>query len=242
MDYFYVEAIKFCNNVNGISHFLVESIKFCNSLKKKIDHHGLSAGKIKRRMVGIPVYKVSNYEERDALLVTDEVTKAVSFYFISKPDALDFFDKIKLLENFIIDWRVFDTPLSNIIDEGGDEGVAVRLVPESSQIKNAIEEKGRETGTPDNIFAGVPVFMSSNLTLHLIETGERFRPAYLRKEDLQERLTAMGVSSSTIKVSSLEETIHEMKDSSTSKSNDILFIGHGGTSYIMGTIYWLHET
>ncbi|KAL3628352.1 hypothetical protein CASFOL_027398 [Castilleja foliolosa] len=50
-------------------------------------------------------------------------------------------------------------------------------------------------------------------------------------EDFQERLIAMSMSPDTIEVASLEETIQEMMDSSTSKSNDILFVGYWDTRY-----------
>ncbi|KAL3628407.1 hypothetical protein CASFOL_027453 [Castilleja foliolosa] len=246
------EAIKVWNIVLPIGNFL----KMIHNIIIKETDHSLSADEIKRRMAGIYVYKLSNYKEgeererdarkeryeHDIFIVSKDDSKAVSFYFISKPDALDFFDKIKLSENYVNGWRIIDTPLSNIMDEEGDEGVAVRLVPELSQIKNAIEEKWKETGTRDNYFTGVPVFMSSNLRPHLTRTGERLRLAFLRKlkEDLQERLTALGVSPGTIKVVSLEETIQEMKDSSTSKSNDILFVGHGDTRRYTIRRLWGH--
>ncbi|KAL3628361.1 hypothetical protein CASFOL_027407 [Castilleja foliolosa] len=240
MDYL-IKAIVFGN----IVHQIGDSLKKKINSKKKIDH-GLSAGEIKRRMVGIPVYKLSTYSEDDICVISDDDDrKTVSFYFINKPDALDYFDMAKLYHNFGNDWRIFDTPLSDFIDQEGQRDLSIRLVPESSQIKNAIKEKEKEkdmpTSTPDdniNIFTGVPVFKPSELRLHLSKTGEHLRPAFLRKEDLQERLTAWDMSTDTIEVSSLEETIQEMKDSSTNKSNDILFIGgHGDTSWT-----WINET
>ncbi|KAL3628346.1 hypothetical protein CASFOL_027392 [Castilleja foliolosa] len=225
MDFLVDEAIKVCKIYLRISDFL----KTIQNIKIKTDH-ALSAREIKRRMAGISVYKLSNYEDHNIFLKhQDDSSKDVSFYFISKPDALDFFDMAKLYHNFENDWRIFDTPLSKIIDKEGYE--IRRLVPELSQIKNAIEEKWKETGTRDNFFTGVPVFMSNNLRPHRTRRGERLRLAFLRKEDLQERLNAMSISPGTIKVASLEETIQEMKDSSTSKSNDILFVGYGDTSW-----------
>ncbi|KAL3625155.1 hypothetical protein CASFOL_030609 [Castilleja foliolosa] len=58
-------------------------------------------------------------------------------------------------------------------------------------------------------------------------TEELLCPAYLRMEDLLEGLNELQCSHATIEVTSLEETIKEMKNSSTNKSNDILFRGLG---------------
>ncbi|KAL3628354.1 hypothetical protein CASFOL_027400 [Castilleja foliolosa] len=175
------KANKFCN----IFHRIGNLLKKKRNSEKKIDH-GLSAGEIKRRMVGIPVYKLSTYSEDDAFVISDhDDRKTVSFYFISKPDALDFFDTTKLHYDLGKDWRIFDTPLSDVyillIRKGKGFRVLARLVPESSQIKNAIEEKKDMSASDDNIFTGVPVFKPSKLRLHATKTGEKFCPAYLRK-------------------------------------------------------------
>ncbi|KAL3628347.1 hypothetical protein CASFOL_027393 [Castilleja foliolosa] len=208
--------------------------RMANNMKKMLHGHGLSAAEIRKRMAGIPAYKLSNYTDNKVFINSDhDENKRFPLHFITKPDALDFLETAKLHYDLERDWRIVDTPLSDVID---DE--TIRFVPDLLQIKNAIKEKGKEKDMPasdDKIFIGVPIFKTSEFTLEV--TGEIFRPAFLRKEDLQERLAAMNISpEDSIEVGSLEETIQEMKDRSTSKSNDILFIGLGDTSWT-----WLHE-
>ncbi|KAL0451969.1 UNVERIFIED_CONTAM: protein -like, chloroplastic [Sesamum latifolium] len=59
------------------------------------------------------------------------------------------------------------------------DGVALRLMPEASQIRNALTER-KKTGIPDESFAGVPVFQLFNVILvEITETSRRGQMAVL---------------------------------------------------------------
>ncbi|KAM3249797.1 hypothetical protein P3L10_011567 [Capsicum annuum] len=65
------------------------------------------------------------------------------------------------------------------------DGVAFRLIPEASQVKNAMKEIER-AGTSDDSFYGVPVFQVEELSSK--KPKKRYRPVFFRKEDLENSL------------------------------------------------------
>ncbi|KAJ0463649.1 hypothetical protein HanHA300_Chr14g0518061 [Helianthus annuus] len=112
-------------------------------------------------------------------------------------------------------------------------GVSFRFIPESSQIKNAIEER-RKAGISDDSFSGVPVFQSRSLVLR--SQNRRYRPAFFRKEDLEKSLAKASVQQrqlnpalrvDDLEVAVLEDIIQGMKDSSTTDWDDVVFIPPG---------------
>ncbi|KAL3625154.1 hypothetical protein CASFOL_030608 [Castilleja foliolosa] len=127
---------------------------------KRIQHrytnHGMSTGEIKRRMGGVPIFRVSNYAEDVPVHVSGEF----NLCFISKKDAKTFLDKLKTENNLPSDFRVIYNPLGDLL-LNEENVIPIRLVPESSQIKNALQVKEKDNKhTPDknSSFTGVPVF------------------------------------------------------------------------------------
>ncbi|XWS35207.1 hypothetical protein CRYUN_Cryun21dG0106400 [Craigia yunnanensis] len=113
------------------------------------------------------------------------------------------------------------------------DGVALRLIPESSQIKNALRERER-AGFSDDGFPGVPVFQSRSLVLR--SQNKSYRPVFFRKEDLEQSLLRASHQQNQlnpafrpgdIQVGVFEEIIKGMKDSSTSTWDDVVFIPPG---------------
>ncbi|GFP95117.1 protein tic 22-like chloroplastic [Phtheirospermum japonicum] len=171
----------------------------------------LSSAEIKKRLAGISVYKVSNTSESICLLHND-VNRAIQLFFISGHDACDFLDdQVGVVDDLTKDpWKILDTPLCELADEFEAGEPPIRLVPVMSQVKSAIK--------------------SNYLKLYIGE-GKKYSPAFLRKEDLDSARYALlapnHINKDVIQVSTLEDIIKEMKDSSISKSNDVIFVGPG---------------
>ncbi|KAL3003384.1 hypothetical protein AAZX31_08G104400 [Glycine max] len=111
--------------------------------------------------------------------------------------------------------------------------VAFRLIPEFSQVKNALKER-EKSGFASSGFSGVPVFQSRNLILK--SQSKRFRPLFSRKEDLENTLKSAAreqnklnstMRKGDIQVATLEDVIKEMKENSTSNWDDVIFIPPG---------------
>ncbi|KAH7521547.1 hypothetical protein FEM48_Zijuj07G0045100 [Ziziphus jujuba var. spinosa] len=92
----------------------------------------------------------------------------------------------------------------------------------------------QKAGFPDDGFFGVPVFQSKSLILR--SQKKNYRPAFFRKEDLEKSLErASGQQNQLnpafrlgdIEVAVLEDVIKGMKESSTSKWSDVVFIPPG---------------
>ncbi|EAZ39451.1 hypothetical protein OsJ_23882 [Oryza sativa Japonica Group] len=114
------------------------------------------------------------------------------------------------------------------------DGVAFRFVPDSSQVANAMKLMENEGQYVNDGFPGVPVFQSRSLVL--MSDNKRYRPVFFRKEDLDNSLHRASrdqqkpnpaVKMGDIQVSSLENIIKSMKDSSSSKWDDAVFIPPG---------------
>lgn len=128
---------------------------------------------------------------------------------------------------------VVPVALNKVIQLKSD-GVAFRFVPDSSQVANAMKLMENEGQYVNDGFPGVPVFQSRSLVL--MSDNKRYRPIFFRKEDLDNSLHRASrdqqkpnpaVKMGDIQVSSLENIIKSMKDSSSSKWDDAVFIPPG---------------
>ncbi|KAH1236721.1 Protein TIC 22-like, chloroplastic [Glycine max] len=121
--------------------------------------------------------------------------------------------------------------------------VAFRLIPEFSQVKNALKER-EKSGFASSGFSGVPVFQEpkpqapplQSRNLILKSQSKRFRPLFSRKEDLENTLKSAAreqnklnstMRKGDIQVATLEDVIKEMKENSTSNWDDVIFIPPG---------------
>ncbi|KAL8030657.1 hypothetical protein ABFX02_14G299400 [Erythranthe guttata] len=183
---------------------------------------------IKKRMPAVPVYKVSNYTQGDVSTVSTFSDTQAKFYFITRPDARDY---LRLTGHDPTVFKVIDTPLSDVVDFEG-YGVPIRLVPDLSQVKNAIQvrknRQNKHIASPDDdTFSGVPIFWCDTLTINSGKEPYLYHPAFLRKEDLDKALDKIQGPRGVVKVDSLEHMINEMKDSLTSKWNDKVIVAPG---------------
>ncbi|XP_012838280.1 PREDICTED: protein TIC 22-like, chloroplastic [Erythranthe guttata] len=186
----------------------------------------LTADEIKKRVAGVSVYKLSNDSQDKLCGVSEYGDRAIQFYFLNKPDALDFMDRVQCSSNT----RIFDAPLTEVVDFDGENYRPIRLIPELSEVKNAIQEKKKHiAGFPNGTFAGVPVFQSDRLTVKGKGDTRKYHPAFLRKTDLEKALANAKApkQKGIIQVAALEDIIQEMKDCSTSKSKDVVFVAPG---------------
>lgn len=137
--------------------------------------------------------------------------------------------------------KVVPVPLKQVFQLKVD-GVAFRLVPETSQVVHALKEKLKEkekekemgkASSFDKTFSGVPIFESPNLTL--LTEDKRYLPLFFRKEDLEKSLQrarqhmtfSFPAKEGDIQVAALEEIIEGMKDASCSKWDDVVFVPPG---------------
>ncbi|XP_044977056.1 protein TIC 22-like, chloroplastic isoform X1 [Hordeum vulgare subsp. vulgare] len=114
------------------------------------------------------------------------------------------------------------------------DGVAFRFLPDPSQVANAIKLMQDGGEFVNEGFPGVPVFQSRSLVLR--NDNKRYRPVFFRKEDLDKSLHRASsdqqkpipaVRIGDTQVSSLEDIITSMKDSSSSKWDDAVFVPPG---------------
>lgn len=128
---------------------------------------------------------------------------------------------------------VVPVALNKVIQLKSD-GVAFRFLPDPSQVANAIKliQDGGEFVNEG--FPGVPVFQSRSLVLR--NDNKRYRPVFFRKEDLDKSLHRAShdqqkpipaVRIGDTQVSSLEDIITSMKDNSSSRWDDAVFIPPG---------------
>ncbi|XP_015644930.1 protein TIC 22-like, chloroplastic isoform X1 [Oryza sativa Japonica Group] len=210
----------------------------------------LPVAEIEERLAGVPVYALANSSQEFVLVSSARggggggggARAAVP------PPALGLLcfrreDADALLAQMDGDMAAGSTvvpvALNKVIQLKSD-GVAFRFVPDSSQVANAMklyvslqlmENEGQYV---NDGFPGVPVFQSRSLVL--MSDNKRYRPVFFRKEDLDNSLHRASrdqqkpnpaVKMGDIQVSSLENIIKSMKDSSSSKWDDAVFIPPG---------------
>ncbi|NP_001136600.1 uncharacterized protein LOC100216723 [Zea mays] len=201
----------------------------------------LPTSEIEERLAGVPVYALANAAQEFVLVSSTRVggqggesvspTQALGLLCFRKEDA------DALLEQMDGDMRagsgVVPVALNKVIQMKSD-GVAFRFLPDSSQVANAIKLMQDEGLYAGEGFPGVPVFQSRSLVL--MSDNKRYRPVFFRKEDLDNSLHRTSrdqqkpnpaVRFGDTQVSSLEDIIKSMKDSSSSKWDDVVFIPPG---------------
>ncbi|CAD6226020.1 unnamed protein product [Miscanthus lutarioriparius] len=201
----------------------------------------LPTSEIEERLAGVPVYALANAAQ-EFVLVSSTRVGGQGGEGVKPPLALGLLcfrkeDADALLEQMEGDMRagssVVPVALNKVIQLKSD-GVAFRFLPDSSQVANAIKLMQDEGLYAREGFPGVPVFQSRSLVL--MSDNKRYRPVFFRKEDLDNSLHRTSrdqqkpnpaVRFGDTQVSSLEDIIKSMKDSSSSKWDDVVFIPPG---------------
>ncbi|EYU38968.1 hypothetical protein ABFS82_07G074600 [Erythranthe guttata] len=196
-------------------------------------NHAISPEAIDERLAGVPVYALSNGSQEFVLLSGTNTGKNLGLFCFSEADAETLLEQMKSVDPTMSSGsKVVPVALSKIFQLKVD-GVALRLMPEASQIQNALKERER-AGIREESFPGVPVFQSKSLILR--SQTKQYRPVFFRKEDLEKSLSRASrdqkqlnpsLRKGDVQVAVLEEIIQGMKDSSASSWDDVVFIPPG---------------
>ncbi|GAY53569.1 hypothetical protein CUMW_150070 [Citrus unshiu] len=148
--------------------------------------NAMSAEAIEERLAGVPVYALSNCNEEFVLVSGAKTGKSLGLMCFKKEDAEALLHQMKSMDPAMRKEgsRVVPVPLNKVFQLKVN-GVAFRLIPESTQVKNALREM-EKAGFSDDAFAGVPVFQSRSLVLR--SQNKSYRPVFFRKEDLEKSL------------------------------------------------------
>ncbi|KAL0403681.1 UNVERIFIED_CONTAM: protein -like, chloroplastic [Sesamum radiatum] len=135
------------------------------------NNYAMSAEAIEERLAGVPVYALSN-GEKFVLVSGTNTGKNLGLFCFSEADAGTLLKHMKSVDPSMSSGsQVVAVALSKIFQLDVD-GVALRLMPEASQIRNALTER-KKAGIPDESFAGVPVFqgqMAVLVRIHVLES------------------------------------------------------------------------
>ncbi|KAF4354201.1 protein TIC 22-like, chloroplastic [Cannabis sativa] len=194
---------------------------------------GMSIEAIEERLAGIPVYALSNSADEFVLVSGTSSGKSLGLFCFKKEDAEALLGQIESLDPGMRNGsKVVPVALNKVFQLKVD-GVSFRLIPETSQVKNALMER-EKAGISDDGFPGVPVFQSRSLILR--SQNKSYHPAFFRKEDLEKSMIRAsreqgklnpGFKPGAVEVAVLEDVIKGMKESSTSQWDDIVFIPPG---------------
>ncbi|KAF7837057.1 protein TIC 22-like, chloroplastic [Senna tora] len=215
----------------------------------------MSTEAIEERLAGVPVYALSNAAEEFVLVAGTSTGKNLGLFCFRKEDAEALLEQVKSIDPEMRSGsKVVPVALNKVFQLKVD-GVAFRLIPESSQVKNALRGlpsilenlttryylycggfqkyyEREKSGYSSNSFSGVPVFQSRSLVLK--SDKKRYRPFFFRKEDLENSLQRASSQQNQlnpilrpgeIQVAVLEDVIKGMKESSTWE--DVVFIPPG---------------
>ncbi|EXB73696.1 hypothetical protein L484_026859 [Morus notabilis] len=194
---------------------------------------GMSTEAIEERLAGVPVYALSNASEEFVLVSGASSGKSLGLFCFRKEDAEALLDQIASMDPRMQDGSKVVAVALNKVFQLKVNGVSFRLIPETSQVQNALKER-EKAGFSDDGFPGVPVFQSRSLILR--SQNKSYRPAFFRKEDLEKSLLRAsrdqgrmnpGFRPGEIEVAVLEDVIRKMKESSASKWGDVVFIPPG---------------
>ncbi|RID79915.1 hypothetical protein BRARA_A02618 [Brassica rapa] len=195
---------------------------------------GLSADDMEERLAGVPVYALSNSNEEFVLVSGTATGKSLGLLFCKEEDAEALLNQMKAMDPRMRKEgsKVVALALSKVFQLKVN-GVAFRLIPESTQVQNALKER-KTAGFTDDDFNGVPVFQSKSLILR--SDNKSYRPVFFRKEDLEKSLTRASrqqnrlnpaLKPGDIQVAVFEEIVKGMKENATSNWDDIVFIPPG---------------
>ncbi|KAI3794900.1 hypothetical protein L1987_37541 [Smallanthus sonchifolius] len=188
---------------------------------------------IEQRLAGVPVYALSNSSEEFVVVSGQNPVKSLGLLCFKEEDAETLLGQMKSMDPRMRPGSKVVPVALSMVFQLKVNGVSFRFIPESSQIKNAIEER-HKAGILDDSFSGVPVFQSRSLVLR--SQNRRYRPAFFRKEDLEKSLAKASVQQrqlnpalreGDLEVAVLEDIIQGMKDDSTTDWDDVVFIPPG---------------
>uniref|UniRef100_A0A6V7QSI0 Protein TIC 22-like, chloroplastic n=1 Tax=Ananas comosus var. bracteatus TaxID=296719 RepID=A0A6V7QSI0_ANACO len=188
---------------------------------------------IEERLAGVPVYALSNSAEEFVLVSGARTGKSLGLFCFSRGDAEALLEQMRSMNADMREGSKVVTVALNKVFELKVNGVAFRFIPDSSQVAKAITER-KKLGDISDGFPGVPVFQSRSLVLK--SQNKRYRPFFFRKEDLEDSLSRASrqqrqlnpaLRHGDIQVCALEEIINGMKDGSSSKWDDAVFIPPG---------------
>lgn len=194
---------------------------------------GLSDADIEQRLAGVPVYALSNSSEEFVVVSGQNPVKSLGLLCFKEEDAQTLLGQMKAMDPRMRPGSKVVPVALSMVFQLKVNGVSFRFIPESSQIKNAIEAR-HKAGVSDDSFSGVPVFQSRSLVLR--SQNKRYRPAFFRKEDLEKSLAKASndqrhlnpaLRVGDLEVAVLEDIILAMKDDSTTTWDDIVFIPPG---------------
>lgn len=181
----------------------------------------------------MPVYALSNSSEEFVLVSGAKTGRSLGLFCFEERDADALLHQMRSMDPAMRRGsRVVPVALNKVFQLKVN-GVAFRLIPEATQIKNALREKDK-AGFSDEEFVGVPVFQSRSLILS--SQNKKYRPVFFRKEDLensllkasrQQRRLNPAFRQGDIEVADLEDIIKGMKDGSCSTWDDVVFIPPG---------------
>ncbi|KAL2924070.1 Protein TIC 22-like chloroplastic [Bienertia sinuspersici] len=234
---------SFTNHLNThLSNFASTSLKSPGFAKippltgypvKVEEQHGpMSNEVIEERLAGVPVYALSTNEE--FVLISGKKSKSsLGLFCFKKEDADTLLEEMRLLDPAMRRGSTVVPVALNKVFQLKVDGVAFRLIPDASQVKNALRER-EKAGSSEEEFVGVPVFQSRSLILS--SDKKRYRPVFFRKEDLENSLSRASKDQGRlnpifrqgdIQVAVLEDIIKGMKDDSSQKWDDVVFIPPG---------------
>ncbi|RAL54412.1 hypothetical protein DM860_001540 [Cuscuta australis] len=134
---------------------------------------------IRERFTGVPLYALSNPNQEFVLVSAGNGKTSLGLFCLGEADAASILHQLKSIDpSMHKDYRVVPVALNEVIQLKVD-GMAFRLIPEASQVMNAIKVRKR-SGISDTTFPGVPVFQSNSLVLRKENT--RYRPFFFRKD------------------------------------------------------------
>ncbi|KAF5941924.1 hypothetical protein HYC85_019566 [Camellia sinensis] len=204
-------------------------------IAEKISESGLamSTEAIEERLAGVPVYALSNASQEFVLISGENTEKSLGLFCFKEEDAKTLLEQMTSMDPGMRQGSEVVAVALNKVFQLKLDGVAFRLIPESSQIKNALRVR-EKAGVSDESFSGVPVFQSRSLILR--SQDKRYRPVFFRKEDLENSLLRASrqqkqlnpaFREGDIQVAVLEEIIQGMKDSKMTMWDDVVFIPPG---------------
>ncbi|KAJ6808092.1 protein TIC 22-like, chloroplastic [Iris pallida] len=117
----------------------------------------MSTEAVEERLAGVPVYALSNSAEEFVLVSGVRTGKCLGLFCFNREDAESLLDQMKVANRDMREGsRVVAVALNKVFQLKVD-GVAFRLVPDPSQIANAIKVQERIGDTVED-FPGVPLF------------------------------------------------------------------------------------
>ncbi|KAK2967199.1 hypothetical protein RJ640_022455 [Escallonia rubra] len=117
----------------------------------------MSTEAIEERLAGVPVYALSNSFEEFVLISGANTRKSIGLFCFKEEDAETLLVQMKSMDpDMRKGSRVVAVALNKVF-QLKIGGVGFRLIPELSQVINALEER-RKSGISDESFSGIPVF------------------------------------------------------------------------------------